>query len=258
MKVKIDEKRYGNKVRLKNINLDIPEGKMTALIGTSGAGKSTIIKCITGITKFNGSIDLNPEKIAYIPQIPALNFSQTVFQSVYWTARLSLSPLVYNKKYVCQQTEQLISDLGLRQFYDKKIGSLSGGQRQRVSIAKEMVKGKNIVIADEIDTGLDCGVAYGLIERIGNITHSTGNTTLIVSHNLSFLHLYDNVIVLTKTPEGFGTITYSGSPSGLLPFFEVDNPVEILIKLNPTDEMGEGKSSYFISKYNKSVAFNDY
>ena len=97
MRVNIEEKSYDGKRKiLKNIKLDIPKHQTTLIIGTSGAGKSTLIKCLIHQTKFKGTIideeydhKVMLEKIAYIPQHPALNKNETVEESIYWTARLN-------------------------------------------------------------------------------------------------------------------------------------------------------------------------
>ena len=119
MRVNIEEKSYDGKRKiLKNIKLDIPKHQTTLIIGTSGAGKSTLIKCLIHQTKFKGTIideeydhKVMLEKIAYIPQHPALNKNETVEESIYWTARLNF--LRQSKANLLKKTEKCINDVGL-------------------------------------------------------------------------------------------------------------------------------------------------
>ena len=103
-------------------------------------------------------------------------------------------------------------------------------------------------IADEIDTGLDCGVSRDLVTKLCDITHRTGKTTIIISHNIVNIELYDRVVVLAKGSDKTGGIAYAGSPAYIRGFFEVNNYVDILTKINASDEGGMGQADYFIGK----------
>ena len=197
MQIDISKKMYGRRVGLKDIHLLFPSGETTLIIGTSGAGKSTLIKCIIQETTFSGAVrGYDKEDIAYIPQHPALNRRETVYDAIYWSGRFAYT--FQSKKRLHSLTQEYIEKVGLNTVQENKIQNLSGGQVQRVSIAKELIRGKNIIIADEIDTGLDCGVARSLIQMLSDITHREGKTTIIISHNLVNVDLYDNIVVLVK------------------------------------------------------------
>ena len=267
MKIQIVEKKYpkGN-VALKDIDLEFYRGKSTLIIGTSGAGKSTLIKCIIGTTSFNGKTSgYSREQIAYIPQHPALNRQETAYEAIYWSALFSRK---YRKKEEREAAiNKQIHDLGLDKVKDQKIKDLSGGQAQRVSIAKELIRKKSIIIADEIDTGLDCGVSKYLVSRLCEIGRKEQLTTIVISHNIVNLELYDNVIVLVKSSENIGRIAYYGPKEGIGEFFDIregrkndreigNDYVNILLKLNAEDEGGGGQADYYIKKYSqKPVRF---
>ena len=235
---------------LENINIEFPKGETTLIMGTSGAGKSTLIKCITGKRKYMGVIsDGKKIDMAYIPQHPALNIFETAFESVYWSARFE-NLLAPNKKLL-EMTEEYVNKVGLSYVKNNPIKKLSGGQKQRVAIARELIRRKKILIADEIDTGLDVGVANALISMLSDITKEEEKTTIVISHNLMNLDLYDNVIVLVKDSNKVGRIAYSGKTEYVREFFEVDDLIDILKKVNSLDEAGEGLADYYIEKYEK-------
>lgn len=248
MKVDIFEKKYGKKLRLKNIHLLFPKGKSTLIIGTSGAGKSTLIKCIIQETSFQGKItDCNKGEIAYIPQYPALNLKESAYDAIYWSARFA--DLFAKRKDLELRTQAYIEKVGLTYVKENPIKNLSGGQRQRVSIAKELIRGKRTLIADEIDTGLDCGVAQSLIKMLNDITHKEDMTTIVVSHNLSNMDLYDNVVVLVKDSRNVGRIAYAGNTSNVKTYFEKDTYVDILTSVNTLEEGGHGLADQYIAKF---------
>ena len=250
MFVNIYEKRYGRRLALENIHLNFSKGKTALIIGTSGAGKSTMIKCIIGTTGFSGNIrDYDPEDIGYIPQFPMLNTMETVEDALYWSALFSRR--YASKKDAHEAALAYIKMMGLSGEKRSKIKSLSGGQKQRVSIAKELIRKKDIIIADEIDTGLDAGVSHALIKTIADFTHKQNKTTIVISHNLSNMRLYDKIIILVKDSHGVGRVAYSGSADKMRDFFGVDEYSDILVKLNSPDEGGLGEADTYIRKYDR-------
>lgn len=247
MNIDIREKYYKRKKALQDIKLDFPKGQMTLIIGTSGAGKSTLIKCILGQTEFKGKKGgYSAADIAYIPQFTALNRNETVFSAVYWTERLN--SFVLPSPIIAQNTEAILKRVGIETIRDCKICNLSGGQKQRVSIAKELIRNKNIIIADEIDTGLDCGTAWCLIKKLKEITVREQKTTIVISHNLMNMQLYDNVVILAKDNSNCGRVVYNGKPNNLAGHFGLKSVVDVLISLIPVNEGGLGKAEEYLKR----------
>ncbi len=252
MVVNIKEKCYGKTVALRNIHLYFPRGKTTLILGTSGAGKSTLIKCIIGETLFSGEIrDYRKEDIGFIPQFPALNTMETAENALYWSALFSRK--YGSRKASRQAAAEYIRLMGLTNEKDHLIGDLSGGQKQRVSIAKELIRKKDIIIADEIDTGLDAGVSRVLIENLADITHKQQKTTIVISHNLSNMKLYDHAVVLVRDSKGTGRIAYAGKVNSLKQFFGTEDYGEILVKLNSPNEGGRGEADAYIKKFEEFI-----
>lgn len=230
---------------LKDIKLYFPEGQTTLIIGTSGAGKSTLIKCLINETRFKGEISgCDNTAIAYIPQFPALNQYSSVYGTIYWSARFA--DFFASNGRILEATQTVINEVGLSEVAEKQIRRLSGGQKQRVSIAKELVRNKEVIIADEIDTGLDCGVSKSLIKTLSDVTHKNKKTTIVISHNLINIEMYDNVVVLVKDSYKVGRVAFVGEPSQIKTYFGVKEYVDILTKLNSKDEGGDGDADEYI------------
>lgn len=249
MFVNIKDKYYGKRLALKDIQLNFRKGTTNLIIGTSGAGKSTLVKCIIGAARFNGSIsDYKMEDIGYVPQFPALNTAETAEDALFWSALFSNR---YPSRTASRQAAHEILDMmGLTGEKDRQIKDLSGGQKQRVSVAKELIRKKDIIIADEIDTGLDAGVSRILIRNLSGITHTQKKTTIVISHNLSNMSLYDNVVVLVRDSKGIGRIAYSGHVDSMTDFFDAKDYVDVLVRLNSPREGGLGLSDAYIRKFN--------
>ena len=202
MRVNIEEKSYDGKRKiLKNIKLDIPEHQTTLIIGTSGAGKSTLIKCLIRQTKFKGTIideeydhKVMLEKIAYIPQHPALNKNETVEESIYWTARLNF--LRQSKANLLEKTKKCINDAGLNYVCKQPVKALSGGQMQRVAIARALANEPAIILADEPTGNLDSETGKKIFNLLHSLTRSQNVTILAVTHDLDIAGRTDRTFTL--------------------------------------------------------------
>lgn len=254
MRVQVPEKKYGDNIIIKNVDIQLQRGISTLIIGTSGAGKSTLIGCIMKqgyryISFEKGEFSTPNPRIAYVQQHPALNKGLTVREAIYFARRFEY--LFEPKRIVNQKVDEYIDMLGLRSREHNKISQLSGGQQQRVAIAKELIRDADILIADEIDTGLDCGVAHALAETLTKVTKKKRIITLVISHNVSNIQLYDKVVVLAKDNDNIGGIAYNGSPKNILRTFGVQDYYSILTKVNLKDEGGEGLGDHFIKLANR-------
>lgn len=236
------------KVIIKDIHLELEAGKSTLILGTSGAGKSTVISCITGNTRFRGNVRYDKQsRIAYIAQHPALNMNETVYEAVYYSGRYD-HPKVSGKN-VRKEAERLMAMLGLENIRHNKIKNISGGQLKRAAIACELIRKTDILIMDEPDSGLDAGVAWKLSEHISDLTHKEGKITLVISHNTTNISHYDNLLVLAKDSDDTGSVCFFGPPKEALSWFSVSEYHEILLKINSEEDEGEGLGAYYINKY---------
>lgn len=188
-------KNIGENTILKNINLDIEKGEFVAIIGQSGSGKTSLLNIIgtldspsSGnylldgyeVTKLNNDekARLRREKIGFIFQRYNL---LNLFNS---SENVSL-PAIYAGKNVQerrQRSKELLSDLGLEHKLYSKPNELSGGQQQRVSIARALMNGGELILADEPTGALDSKSGIMVLEILQKL-NKQGHTIVLVTHD---------------------------------------------------------------------------
>jgi D-xylose transport system ATP-binding protein len=192
-------KSFGPVQALADINLDIPAGKVTALVGDNGAGKSTLIKCIAGIYQpttghlvwqgkpehLHSPRDATNLGIATVYQDLALADNLDIVQNMLLGHEITRFGLLDEIKMelTAKQTLQDLRVTTVRSIR-QPVGSLSGGQRQAVAVAKAVMQEAKLVIMDEPTAALgvtQTELVLSLIERLA----STGHGVLVVSHNLT-------------------------------------------------------------------------
>ncbi|KAI1808226.1 multidrug resistance protein [Daldinia bambusicola] len=216
---------------LNDFGLHIPAGKVTALVGASGSGKSTIIGLIerwynpiSGSVKLDGRpIDqLNlkwlRQHVRLVQQEPVL-FAGTVFDNIAnglagtpWENDSSSDKLVRVKEAArIAFADDFISNLpkGYDTVIGERGGSLSGGQKQRVAIARSIVSQPTILLLDEATSALDPQAEEEVQKALDNV--SQGRTTITIAHKLATIRNADNIVVMEK-----GCVIEQGTHSSLL------------------------------------------
>ena len=211
-----------DKVVLKDINLDIPGQKMTALVGLSGAGKSTIINLIPRFYNINsGDIKIDNQSIyestlfslrkniSYVSQDTTL-FDDTIKNNIaYANSNASIDEIKQAAKF--SFADEFINNLPNK--YDTLIGEngirLSGGEKQRLSIARAILKKSPIILLDEATSSLDADTENKIQEAISFLTK--GRTTVVIAHRLSTILNSDKIYVIDN-----GQVIGEGSHSRLL------------------------------------------
>lgn len=152
------------KGRLKGLDCDIPRGVVTLVLGKSGSGKSSLLRCLSHIeNSYTGFItiggqdlrDFSPprraEKIGFVAQSYALFPHKSVLENCTEPVVLRKAPLAKAK----ERAVELLSRLGMEGFYERKPNSLSGGQQQRVAIARALMLDPDFLLFDEPTSALD-------------------------------------------------------------------------------------------------------
>lgn len=194
---------------LTNINLDIPKGKMIALIGPSGSGKTTLLNLIGSLDKPSfgeievDGINLNNMSLKEIQKYRRDTIS-FIFQFFNLFPTLDLKenvefPLLFSnisKKEISSRSKEAIDMVGLKGFDTRKINELSGGQRQRIAVARAIVTQSKIVLADEPTGSLDSKTASDVMNFFKQINKHTGTTFVFSTHDPRVIEYADIVIKL--------------------------------------------------------------
>lgn len=204
----------GEKPVFKDLSFVIPEGKTTAFVGSSGSGKSTIIKLILRVYDYQaGSIYIGKNElrnvdanylrrhVGYVEQHVEL-FDETLRNNILLGVKDNKLPQAEKR------LEEVARHARINQFYhrlgEKKFDTivgergikLSGGERQRVGIARAIIKDPEILIFDEATSSLDAENEKYVMEAINDV--SQGKTTIIIAHRLSTVRNADKIIVMDK------------------------------------------------------------
>lgn len=183
---------------LEDINLQVNNNDFLAIIGPNGGGKSTLCKLIIGLLKpSKGSIKINGNKISkslsqigYVPQNTNVNthFPIKVIEVVMMGHVGSKPPLVGYDKQEMKCALNALSQVGMQNFADKKIGALSGGQRQRVMIARALCAHPKILLLDEPTSNIDLQGQKQIYELLKELNKSI--MVIVVSHDISLVLQY--------------------------------------------------------------------
>jgi putative ABC transport system ATP-binding protein len=179
---------------LKGIDLEINKGEYVALMGPSGSGKSTLMNLLGCLdTPTSGSYILNGKDVSKMHDDELAEIRNKEIGFVFQTFNLLprttaldnvALPMVYagfSKSDRKIRAEEVLNQVGLADRMDHQPNQLSGGQRQRVAVARALVNGPSIILADEPTGNLDSKTSEEIMKLFGDI-HKLGNTVIVVTH----------------------------------------------------------------------------
>lgn len=199
---------YGDKPVLWDVNLEIPEGVLMAIVGPNGAGKSTLIKSMLNLIKpvagktlfWNRPYGEVIKKIAYVPQRGTVDwdFPTNVADVVMMGRYGHLGWFKRPRKIDHKKVRECIEKLGMTEFSKRQISQLSGGQQQRVFLARALAQDADIYFMDEPFQGVDAKTEEAIIELLKEL-RLAGKTVIVVHHDLQTVEKYfDYVTLLNK------------------------------------------------------------
>lgn len=223
------KKRFDGRWVTDGINLEIPEGKMTVIVGRSGEGKSVLLKQIIGLIDPTSGYVLvdgknitelaktNPravfENFGYVFQFAALLDSLTIFENI----GITLLEQGKSKKEVLPIVKELLAMVNLGEdMLNKYPSEISGGQRKRVGFARTLLGKPKIILYDEPTTGLDPITTRVIHELMFDMQKRLNITSVVISHDLEIFNYADKVALLNQ-----GKIRYYGDANTA---WESDNP----------------------------------
>lgn len=199
VEVKDLNKSFGDRVILKNVNLELYENENLVILGKSGAGKSVLIKCMVGlITPDSGYINilgydvntLTPKelnelriKVGFSFQLSALYDSMTVRENLEFPLKRNLK--IFDQKVLDEKVMTALKDVGLEHAADQFPAELSGGMKKRIGIARTLILNPEIMLYDEPTAGLDPITAGEINELILEVRDKYKTASIIITHDIS-------------------------------------------------------------------------
>ncbi|WP_336791035.1 ABC transporter ATP-binding protein [Paenibacillus sp. MMO-177] len=216
---------YDDRLIVHNLNIAIPQGKITALVGSNGSGKSTILKTMARLMNpSGGSVLLDgrsihkqstkevAKQLAILPQNPTAPDGLTVAELV------SYGRFPYQKGFGSLTKEDrgiiqwAIEATGMGEFTDRPVDQLSGGQRQRAWIAMALAQETDILFLDEPTTFLDMAHQLEVLHLLQKLNEMNNRTVVMVVHDLNHASRYAHHMVAIKK----GTVVGEGTPAEVM------------------------------------------
>jgi manganese/zinc/iron transport system ATP- binding protein len=196
---------YREKPVLWDVDLEVPEGVLMAIVGPNGAGKSTLIKSILGLVQpaagkvriYGRSYEDQRRLVGYVPQRGSVDWDfptnalDVVMMGLY-------GRLGWVKRVGREERELALDSLhkvGMADFADRQISQLSGGQQQRVFLARALVQDAQVYFMDEPFAGVDATTERAIIDLLREL-RAAGKTVIVVHHDLQTLEEYFDWVML--------------------------------------------------------------
>lgn len=216
---------YSGHSIVENINLSIPKGKITVILGANGCGKSTLLKGMAGLLKpSSGQVMLNGEDIYALPKkqlakkLAILTQSPSVSEEMIVEDLIKLGRHPYSRMFRKKTDEdsicirQAIEYAQVSDFVDRRIATLSGGQQQRVWIAMALAQKTPWLFLDEPTTYLDLNHQISILNLLKKLNNENGLSIVMVLHDINLACRYSDNIILIKN----GNIYSQGLPEDVI------------------------------------------
>ncbi|WP_275045760.1 amino acid ABC transporter ATP-binding protein [Fervidobacterium pennivorans subsp. shakshaketiis] len=214
-------KRFGKLEVLKGINLQVKRGETIVIIGPSGGGKSTLLRCINKLEEYQGGkiyldgVDIDEYDVNQLRTRIGMVFQQfNLFPHMNVLDNLILAPTKVKKmprEEAIEKAKVLLSRVGLLDKIDAYPEQLSGGQKQRVAIARALMMDPEIMLFDEPTSALDPELVGEVLDVMKDLARS-GMTMLVVTHEMGFARdVADRIVFISQ-----GVVEEEGPPEEIL------------------------------------------
>lgn len=194
------EKKYGSKMVLKGLDLQIEKGEIFALLGVNGAGKTTTLECIEGLRKYDGGSIVVNGKMGIQLQSSSLPAHIKPMEAIKLFAKWNQAKI----------DDNMLKALNIKEIEKSQYLQLSTGQKRRLHLALALISNPDIIFLDEPTAGLDVEGRLSLHEQIRKLK-SLGKTIVLASHDMAEVEaLCDRIAILNS-----GKIVFCGTPSEL-------------------------------------------
>ena len=198
-------KKWGNRSIFDGFTLELEENKITAILGKSGIGKSTLLSCISNLTSFDGKIE-GFGNISYVFQEHRLIENLTVKQNLEYV----LGGAIKDKNAVNEVIARVLDITKLKNLQNKQVKTLSGGEKQRATLARAFAYPSQSILLDEPFNSLDLGLKNSIMSDFRTLFETFPKTCVFVTHSVDeALFLSDNIYFLEAN-----RAQYIGSVSG--------------------------------------------
>ncbi len=189
-------KRYrtesGEKIVFDNFSAEFKDGKVTAVMGSSGIGKTTLLNCIAKLTDYDGEI-AGVGSSAYVFQEDRLIPDKTVYDNI---------DFVMQTEDADERKKRIKNALSVTELLSEAFrypSELSGGQRKRVSLARAFASGRDLMLLDEPLSSLDIGLKFRIFDVMKKVFKSDSKTVIMVTHDVDeALTLADEIVIIDK------------------------------------------------------------
>lgn len=218
--------QQNGKTILDDISFVLQKNEFVGLIGGSGSGKTSLIKCLLGLKEASSGrvfmSGLSADKLGYVPQEDIVHPTLTVQSALKYSFLLRVKEAGVSPE---ERVETVLRQLDLWDHRFKKISNLSGGQRKRVNIGVELLHSPELFFLDEPTAGLDPSLEYQLMKLMKSLSDEN-RLVLVTTHVMQHIEWFDILIFIHK-----GQLVYFGPPGEILRFFGSDNIFELFEKV---------------------------
>ncbi|RMG07025.1 MAG: ATP-binding cassette domain-containing protein [Planctomycetota bacterium] len=227
-------RRVGERTLLHDLSFAVYPGERVAVLGPSGAGKSVLVELLAGAARpSSGHLELlgRPHAeaataLGYVPQAEAVHEVLTLREALLACARLRVPELAASPLLLEERVAAVVTRLRIAHRLETRIARLSGGERRRVGLAIELLTDPEVLLCDEVTSGLDARSAAEVDELLGELARE-GRAVLCTTHVLTGVEGYDRVLVLAE-----GRLLFDGSPAAALAHFGVERFSDLYARLD--------------------------